>query len=407
MQIACYAVCGVAHATMLLRRRKRRRNLDSSNAVDTKWQHFGPFTLLSCFVGVFGALATAARIVGFDSMYRTKQLDRLNITAPADFQQRENNRSLWFRGDASFLVLMPVEFCFVTVVYILVLLRMLRFALIVSPNARFWMLAARIYLGVVVAASSIGIVLGITASVSCIQAADFFSEAAKAAAANDDAVTRSFMAKGFERRGNAFTIAVLQQLCEALVVLSSIVAFGLAGWKSREITLSALRILLVARRKLSVPVQIEKELTVKCAPDNSKSGSEVPRASSDQDRLFADAISRGNMLRIKVTVTFAFLCITTTIRVVHSVMFTVAHSSSDHQNPCSGSNLCHPCRNAFFNMYGWFLLTPELWSSIHFVSCPLALLVALWGMSDVETIDEMSSPFAKLRRRFQRLRQGV
>ena len=81
MQIACYAVCGVAHATMLLRRRKRRRNLDSSNAVDTKWQHFGPFTLLSCFVGVFGALATAARIVGFDSMYRTKQLDRLNITS--------------------------------------------------------------------------------------------------------------------------------------------------------------------------------------------------------------------------------------------------------------------------------------------------------------------------------------
>lgn len=392
---------------MLLRCRKQRRDLDSSKAADAKWQHFGAFTLLSCFVGVFGALATAARIVGFDSMYRTKQLDRLNITAPADLQQRENTRSLWFRGDASYLVLMPLEFCFVTVVYTLVLLRMLRFALIASPNVRFWMLVARIYLGVVVTASSIGIAFGITASVSFVQAADFFSEAANSAAANNDAATKSFMAKGFERRGNALTIAVLQQLCEVFVVLSSIVAFGLAGWKSRKITSSALRILLIARQKLAVPVQIEKELSVKGAADTSRSGSEVPRANSDQDRLFADAISRGNMLRIKVTVTFAFLCITTTIRVVHSVMFTVAHASSDHQNPCSGNSLCHPCRNAFSNMYGWFLLTPEFWSSSHFIACPLALLVALWGMSDVETIDEMSSPFAKLRHRFQRLRQGV
>jgi hypothetical protein len=58
---------------------------------------------------------------------------------------------------------------------------------------------------------------------------------------------------------------------------------------------------------------------------------------------------------------------------------------------------CGPCKNSYGLILRWILYTPELQLLIMTFASPLALLVALWGMTDVAEIERMPSAHEQLK----------
>jgi hypothetical protein len=75
-------------------------------------------------------------------------------------------------------------------------------------------------------------------------------------------------------------------------------------------------------------------------------------------------------------------------------MFAVAYQQQDFARPCPGSTqrICDAsCYNVFTLIVGWMVLTPEFQLSVVLISQPLALLVALWGMTSERLRSRMQS----------------
>ncbi len=60
--------------------------------------------------------------------------------------------------------------------------------------------------------------------------------------------------------------------------------------------------------------------------------------------------------------------------------------SCPKKSPCDAS-----CYNVYRLMQLWFIYTPEFQLTVVLISSPLALLVALWGMTSERTLQRMQS----------------
>ena len=56
-----------------------------------------------------------------------------------------------------------------------------------------------------------------------------------------------------------------------------------------------------------------------------------------------------------------------------------------------GVGFCNPCKNVYSNIIGWILYTPAFQQVAMLISSPIALLVALWGMSSVSVLEQIGS----------------
>ena len=76
-------------------------------------------------------------------------------------------------------------------------------------------------------------------------------------------------------------------------------------------------------------------------------------------------------------------------------MYAVAFQLRDADKQCADEQQlgdCNPsCHNLFFLMSVWMIYTPEFQSAIVLISSPLALLVALWGMTSDRMLQRMTS----------------
>jgi hypothetical protein len=74
-------------------------------------------------------------------------------------------------------------------------------------------------------------------------------------------------------------------------------------------------------------------------------------------------------------------------------MYAVAFQLRDADKQCPDElgdcNLS--CHNLFFLISVWMSYTPEFQSAIVLISSPLALLVALWGMTSERMLQRMTS----------------
>ena len=81
------------------------------------------------------------------------------------------------------------------------------------------------------------------------------------------------------------------------------------------------------------------------------------------------------------------------VRSVQSTMFAVSRQlqdGSDGISRCPGVTFCDPtCFNEFTHIHRWAAFTPEFQVTVVLVSSPLALLVALWGMTSTHTLQTM------------------
>ena len=92
-------------------------------------------------------------------------------------------------------------------------------------------------------------------------------------------------------------------------------------------------------------------------------------------------------MHLQIVITCSIVFVTFLIRAVHAIMFALAHllQDTDSLSSCPSLNpdsLCDAsCVNTYTIILEWMRFTPEFRLSIILISSPLAMLVALWGMT--------------------------
>ena len=113
----------------------------------------------------------------------------------------------------------------------------------------------------------------------------------------------------------------------------------------------------------------------------------------------ANVGASGMRLRRQILVTVVFLFVTLLLRTVYSFIKALGEAANfwhdwktqdkTNSDPC-GNDWCDPrCSNDLMQMSTWFAFTPEFTMIILLLSSPLALLVALWGMTSERMLQRM------------------
>jgi hypothetical protein len=92
--------------------------------------------------------------------------------------------------------------------------------------------------------------------------------------------------------------------------------------------------------------------------------------------------------------TAAFVFVTFLLRAVYSTMFALANELQNQGNTvnCPSGNRCDAsCYNVYRLMQLWLFYTPEFQLIVVLISSPLALLVALLGMTTDRELRQMQS----------------
>jgi len=274
--------------------------------------------------------------------------------SPAWFQGQEATASHW---GAAFLVVYPIEFMLLSVTKLLILDRMIFFA---AATAAEWSpapmerritrlaVAARVTMIAVVAGNCLGVLGNVVAAVYWIQGANQHSQAAAAFAGNytSQAIDLASAARQTHELGEKFSS--IQKFSEVVVLLLIIVAFAVAS--------------ALCSRRINSTV----------------------RRSAD--------LAAAQHLRAQILGTTAVVFVTFLLRTIFSTMFAVADALQNDGEPnCSG--LCEGCKNVYTHIQVWVHYTPEFRMVVILISSPLALLVALWGMTSKRTLQLMQLRF--------------
>ena len=251
-----------------------------------------------------------------------------------------------------FSIFYAIEFLCLSVAKLLVLHRMADFAAPKGDSlSRRLAVGGRVVMAAVVVGNVVGLCANAAAAVYAKQAGDLYGAAAAADAANK---TDSISYTNEANRYNSFQkeAASLQMFCELAVLLIIIAAFAVVG-------------IACARRVSSFLHGMDDER----------------RAASRQ-------------LRRQIVGTTAVVFVTFLLRAVFAVMNALANALQNQGVACAATdnNLCDPkCFNLWFIMQQWLIFTPEFQLTVVLISSPLALIVALWGMTSERTLQHMRS----------------
>jgi ABC-type multidrug transport system fused ATPase/permease subunit len=296
------------------------------------WRLYGWFTALMACGSCVGAVAWAARMMNLVNIF---EANRSGFPA-----QKASFAARGYSWRAAFLVTYAVEFLCLSAALLMVLDRMSLFA---APQgarlSKLWAAAGRAVMAAVVLGNAAGLAANAAAAVHYQEAA----AAARAEAAYytvDSKAAMDAFLLGQEQVRRGGSIASVQLFSEVAVLLLVVAAFAAVG-------------ALCARRVSAGLIIVH--------PDSA-------------------AAAAGQVLRRRVLGTTAFVFVAFLLRAVFSTMQAVASELRDVNEGCAGG-LCAPCRNMYAHMSTWLLYTPEFQLVIVLVSSPLALLVALWGMT--------------------------
>jgi hypothetical protein len=199
----------------------------------------------------------------------------------------------------------------------------------------------------VVVGNVVGLCGNVAAAVYAKQSGDLYSAAAAAFTANNTDAGNNFSNEAFQKVFVASDAASVQSFCEVAVLLIIILAFGVVGIAS-------------ARRVSSALLDM-----------NHEQG------------------AAGRQLRRQIVGTAAFVFVTFLLRAVFSTMNALANALQNDNANCL--TLCDPCNNMYSLIQNWLLLAPEFKLSVVLISSPLALIVALWGMTSERMLQYMRS----------------
>jgi hypothetical protein len=244
----------------------------------------------------------------------------------------QENFELAYHWRAALLVTYPIEFLCLSAAKLMVLDRMAVFAAGEVVRTRQQLaVAGRVMMAVVVTGNAVGLGANVAAAVH-------HEKAAALAASNSESQYRMEVQYGG-------VLSSVQRLCEVAVLLLIVAAFVIVG---------VLCARLVSSRLLAV------EAT-------------------------SAAAATGRALRLQMAATTAFVFVAFLLRSVFSVMSAVAHEFRDFGKVCGGGLCDALCHNVYTHIAQWMGFTPEFEITIVFISSPVTLLVALWGMTSKST----------------------
>ncbi len=306
------------------------------------WVLYGWFSGLMCVGSVIGALVWAASMQFLAAIFMTYAPGH----TPAQAQSIFAVSQYWW---AAFLLLYPLEFLCLSVAKLMVLHRMADFALDKGDGmSRRMAVGGRVVMAAVVVGNVVGLCANAAAAVYAKQAGDFDSASSAAFAANNTDDGNNFNYEAFQKMSVAVDAASVQSFCEVAVLLIIILAFAIVGIASARRVSSALR-------------DMEHE---------------------------QGAAAR--QLRRQIVGTAAFVFVTFLLRAVFSTMNALAKALQNDGAACP--TFCDmPCNNVYQLIQNWLLLTPEFQLTVVLISSPLAMIVALWGMTSERTLQYMRS----------------
>ena len=111
-------------------------------------------------------------------------------------------------------------------------------------------------------------------------------------------------------------------------------------------------------------------------------------------RLQIVSKAAGRRMLLRTVGTAGFVFVTFLLRAVYSTMFALANELQNSGNyvNCPNSSFCDAsCYNVYYLMQVWLFYTPEFQLTVVLISSPLAMLVALWGMTTDRMLQLMKS----------------
>ena len=366
VQVAFFCLSALAHGTAFVRWKRW-----SEGEKQKGWALYGWFTGLSFCGSIAGALAYACRLLLLKNLFIYSDLETIVNPTPAQMQQSQTLRAASRRWAAAHYALFPFELGIVVLAKLLVLHRMQLCAVRTSRPER-WRNARQGLLGVVVLLNALGICANFGAAFYFNQTADFNLDSASAYGANRTATGKEMRGKAEQKVSVAGRVSSIQRFSEVCVLMLIIVAFSTVGVFSARVIASALSTLFNAQQRLVAM---------------AGHGVGVERVAQGR-QLIAEASLQGRQLQRKVIGTFVFVFVTVLLRSAFSVTYAVAQALQNISDPCA-IGYCDPCKNVYANIQGWILHTPEVQQVAMIIASPMALLVALWGMSGVQALEQM------------------
>jgi hypothetical protein len=310
------------------------------------WRLYGWYSGLMACGSCFGAVAWTAKMMNLANIFKSRQqtpAEKSSLLALADS---------W---TSAFLVTYAVEFLCLCAAKLMVLDRMMVFAAPQGTRLLKRLAAAgRAVMAAVVLGNAVGLAANAAAAVRYQKASQAQNAASALYSANSIDEGDKYRSSGRDEVQLGGRIASVQRFAEVAVLLLILLAFVAVG------VLSARR---VSARLL-----------------------DVDAASA--------AAATGRAIRRRIVITTAFIFVTFFIRSTLSTMVAVANELRNFNEicPAGGTGACDAsCHNAYSHFVGWALYTPAFESTIVLVSSPVALLVALWGMTSEATLQLMKS----------------
>ncbi len=276
---------------------------------------------------------------------------------------------------AAFGVVYPFTVCFLVVTKLLVLDRLIEFSKLKAGEAGSRLvLFGRVLLAIVVIGSAIGLVSNIVGAVFFCQAADSFSLIAADNSSGldtyDERKEKYEVAKAQVAQGTrAVSVHFLFEFFVMILVVGSFVGAGVACIRRIRYALS--------RSGVTQAVPMSPIRSERAASTHLSAAAAGP-----------DVAARGRELQRQIVVTCSVVFLAFLIRAAHSGMTVVASAAQNLDIDCGqyGDIRCRDCNNAFANMLVWLLYTPHFYFAVALVSQPIALLVALWGMTSGQAL---------------------
>ena len=254
-----------------------------------------------------------------------------------------------------------VEFLCLSIAQALVLDRMSDFAMPAETSRTSsagdqsrWVFCARVVVALLVLGNAIGLAGNIAAAPYFVRSADTSASVhsiLSSGNANRDS-QRALTTLAREQFDEASTVSSVQFFCEVAVLLLIVSAFTVVG------ALCLRRIAFIFHS--------------------------AAMAFSKSEQSSNPSFIAGRKVRKQIVITTVFVFVSFVLRTVHSFMQALAFQLSDVWRRCPGNTvgLCNAeCYNMWTHMFRWLGRTPEFQVTVVLISSPLALLVALWGMT--------------------------
>ncbi len=326
------------------------------------WRLYGWFSALMMCGSCVGVVTWAARMMTLVNAFNGNDL-----LSKGTFVEGLSFVALTLSWNAAYWVTYAIEFLCLTTAKLMVLDRMSDFAAPQGDGARQWWAAGG---RIVMAAVVLGNVVGLAANVAAAVHGQKSAEAMRAASAYFDAnnmIAREYFRSGREESELAGSVASVQRFSEIVVLLLIVAAFAVVGIVSARRFSSALTLLDTAGPEMAADMRLRQNVV-------------------------GAAKALGRQMRKEVVVTTAFVFVAFLLRSVVSTMLAVVLQLQNSANVCPGSDSCDAsCYNVFALISTWFTYSPEFLPIVVLISSPIALLVALWGMTSKRTRQLMKS----------------